>query len=122
MVKSTQDDLLSSWKRIADYLECDVRTARRWEESYGLPVYRIGSSSRARVHSYRHELDEWIRRRTGQEKTERARRLKALGRIDSTLGRNTMNVSAGRCVTTTVENGNPDPRPDRAAHEHRPYT
>ena len=33
-------DRLDSWKEIARYLNRDVRTVQRWEETGGLPVYR----------------------------------------------------------------------------------
>jgi len=52
---------LSSWKEIAAYLDCDVRTCRRWEMSKGLPVHRIGESEKARVFAFRHELDHWLK-------------------------------------------------------------
>jgi hypothetical protein len=52
---------LSSWKEIAAYLDCDVRTCRRWEMSKGLPVHRVGKSEKARVYAYRHELDQWLK-------------------------------------------------------------
>ncbi|MFO7865557.1 MAG: helix-turn-helix domain-containing protein [Candidatus Aminicenantes bacterium] len=59
-----KNGLLSSWKEIAAYLDCDVRTAHRWEKEYGLPVYRLGKGSRARVFAYEHELAAWLRSRT----------------------------------------------------------
>jgi hypothetical protein len=51
--------LLSSWKEIARYLQIDVRTCQRWENSFGLPVHRIGQSARSRVLAYPDELDRW---------------------------------------------------------------
>jgi hypothetical protein len=59
-----KNDLLSSWKEIAAYLDCDVRTAHRWEKEYGLPVHRLGKGSRARVFAYEHELEAWLRRKS----------------------------------------------------------
>ncbi len=58
-----KNDLLSSWKEIASYLDCDVRTAHRWEKEYALPVHRLGKGSRARVFAYEHELEAWLRRK-----------------------------------------------------------
>lgn len=52
---------LASWKEIAAYLDCDVRTCRRWEMSKGLPVHRIGESEKARVYAFRDELDQWLK-------------------------------------------------------------
>jgi hypothetical protein len=62
-----KNDLLSSWKEIASYLDCDVRTAHRWEKEYGLPVHRLGQGSRARVFAYEHELEAWLRRKSDGE-------------------------------------------------------
>ncbi len=62
-----KNDLLSSWKEIASYLDCDVRTAHRWEKEYGLPAHRLGKGSRARVFAYEHELEGWLRRKTTTE-------------------------------------------------------
>lgn len=56
-------DLLSSWKEIAKYLHCDVRTCIRWEAKYGLPVHRIAGAKGSRVFAYKAELDDWIKSR-----------------------------------------------------------
>lgn len=58
-----QDDRLVSWKRIAHYLQCSERTARRWREQDGLPVYQLKGSSRNTVFAYPAELDTWLRER-----------------------------------------------------------
>jgi hypothetical protein len=55
-----KDNLLSSWKAIAAYLDCDVRTCMRWEKKYGLPINRIDGLAKATVFAYRDELDEWL--------------------------------------------------------------
>ena len=49
---------LQGWKEIAAYLERDARTARRWEQSSGLPVRRHGGD-RGSVYAYPAELDAW---------------------------------------------------------------
>ncbi len=49
---------LQSWKEIADYLERDIRTAQRWEESGGLPVRRHGGSAGS-VYAYPSEIEVW---------------------------------------------------------------
>ena len=49
---------LQGWKEIAAYLERDGRTARRWEQSSGLPVRRHGGD-RGSVYAYPAELDAW---------------------------------------------------------------
>ncbi len=56
-----KENLLSSWKEIAAYLDCDIRTCHRWEKEYGLPIHRLSESSKARVFTTKEELDEWLR-------------------------------------------------------------
>jgi hypothetical protein len=51
--------LLSSWKEISNYLDCNLRTAMRWEKKYGLPVKRIGGE-KSRVHAFDNEIDRWL--------------------------------------------------------------
>lgn len=57
----TAGDRLDGWKRIAAYLNRDVRTVRRWEKHQGLPVRRLMHDRQATVYAYRHELDAWLR-------------------------------------------------------------
>jgi len=61
-----KDELLSSWKEIAEYLKCDLRTCRRWEENRGLPVHRLEGTPRSRVFAYTNELDDWVKKRNGK--------------------------------------------------------
>jgi hypothetical protein len=51
---------LDSWKSIADYLQRDVATVRRWERLHGLPIRRIAGRGRS-VFAYVSEIDEWLR-------------------------------------------------------------
>ena len=54
-------DRLDGWKEIAAHLHRDVRTCQRWEKEYGLPVYRVDNQSdRAKVFSYKSELNNWL--------------------------------------------------------------
>jgi TolB-like protein len=53
---------LRSWKAIASYLGCSVRTARRWESEEGLPVHRLMHKSQGSVYAYPAELDSWLHR------------------------------------------------------------
>jgi excisionase family DNA binding protein len=64
-----ESSIFNSWKEIAAYLKCDVRTCRRWEEELGLPVHRMGTGSKFRVFAYKAELDEWMRARPGNGRT-----------------------------------------------------
>ena len=60
--------MLSTWKEIADYLDCDIRTCRRWEGKYGLPVHRIDETSNARVYAYENEIDQWLNRNSDSKR------------------------------------------------------
>ncbi|MGC2638886.1 MAG: hypothetical protein WA294_17010 [Acidobacteriaceae bacterium] len=51
---------LVSWKTIAQYFDCDERTARRWERERGLPVHRVPGGKRSAVFAYPVELDRWL--------------------------------------------------------------
>jgi len=59
-----KENLLSSWKEIASYLDCNVRTCYRWEKKVGLPVHRFRDSNGARAFAYKDELDKWLAERT----------------------------------------------------------
>jgi hypothetical protein len=66
--ENNQSDVLSSWKEIAAYLNCGIRTCMRYEEKYGLPVYRLEEKPKTHVFAYKKELDEWLQNK--QNKTE----------------------------------------------------
>jgi predicted DNA-binding transcriptional regulator AlpA len=51
---------LVSWKEIAAYLGCDVRTCLRWEKERGLPVHWSGGKPGPRVMAWKKELDQWL--------------------------------------------------------------
>ncbi len=57
--ESTKEQPLESWKEIANYLQRNVRTAKRWEDSEGLPVHRHRHQARSSVYAYPSELDAW---------------------------------------------------------------
>jgi hypothetical protein len=58
----SKDHLLRSWKEIAAYLGCDIRTCHRWEDQRGMPVHRAeGAETRSPVFAYKDELDAWFR-------------------------------------------------------------
>ncbi|MFO7981681.1 MAG: hypothetical protein R6V00_12755 [Candidatus Aminicenantes bacterium] len=59
--KGKEEETLISWKEIASYLGCRIRTCQRWEKESGLPVYRFLESSKSRVFAYKHELDDWMK-------------------------------------------------------------
>ena len=57
---------LTSWKAIADYLVINVRTAQRWERERGLPVRR-SSGEKGRVIATTEELDRWKSSNTSKQ-------------------------------------------------------
>jgi len=53
----------STWKEIAVYLDCDIRTCQRWERKLGLPIHRLDpDSSKTRVFAYKSDIDEWLKK------------------------------------------------------------
>ena len=51
---------LDSWKAIAEYLQRDVATVRRWEKNLALPVHRVGGIGRS-VFADPAEIDAWLK-------------------------------------------------------------
>ena len=63
-ISMSDGNLLSSWKEIAAYLGCDIKTCGRWEKESGLPIRRISpGSKRSRVFAYQSDLDRWLTER-----------------------------------------------------------
>ncbi len=56
---SKKENILTSWKEIAAYLDHDVRTCVRWEQRYGLPIHRLDRDSKGKVFAYKEQIDEW---------------------------------------------------------------
>src|SRR5690349_14639583 len=59
-----RDRRLDSWKEIAAYFDRRVRTVQRWEESEGVPVYRLLHEKGSSVYAYVSELEAWVLRRS----------------------------------------------------------
>lgn len=56
------DDILQGWNAIAEFLNCDVRTAKRWESKRSLPVrrtWRVHGEGRPNVYADAVELRTW---------------------------------------------------------------
>jgi hypothetical protein len=60
---NNKDNLLTSWKEIAAYLNCDTRTCTRWEQNLELPIHRMEGTPKSRVFAYKDELDDWLKAR-----------------------------------------------------------
>src|SRR5215813_4047415 len=54
------NEILNSWKEVAQYLGRGVRTVQRWERELGLPVRRPRGKSRSPIMALREELDSWL--------------------------------------------------------------
>jgi hypothetical protein len=62
------NDFLYSWKEMAVFLKCGVRTVQRWEKSEDLPVHRHKHWKRGTVYALKSEIEEWLRSRDLREK------------------------------------------------------
>jgi hypothetical protein len=63
------NEILRSWKDIAQYMGTCVKTVQRWESSYGFPVRRVQPGKGSVVLAFRKELDEWLLKRTHELNT-----------------------------------------------------
>ncbi len=65
-------EILNSWKEISEFLNRDIRTCRRWEKKFGLPVHRIDTTSpRSKVFAFKSEIQEWLRERANSKEIYR---------------------------------------------------
>ena len=64
----SSNNLLNSWKEIANYLGRGVRTVQRWEAQLGLPVHRPAGHSRSAVIAFEDELTNWLRATSQRER------------------------------------------------------
>lgn len=58
---SPNEELLRSWKDIANYMGTCVKTVQRWERQHDLPVRRVTRSRGAMVFALKSEMDAWTR-------------------------------------------------------------
>ena len=80
MADETEDIKFDSWKEIAGYLARDKRTCQRWEKELGLPVRRLSAKSKARVYAYKAEIDDWLKKNSGDQKLQEESAFPALER------------------------------------------
>ena len=64
--------VLASWKKIAAYFGCNVRTAKRWEQERGLPVHRVPGKRGSTVFARASELEAWLELGEGQDRLDHA--------------------------------------------------
>jgi Tfp pilus assembly protein PilF len=65
-----EPELLQGWNAIAEFLSCDVRTAKRWEAERGLPIRRTRRTpgeGRPNVYALVPEIEEWRSRSKSTE-------------------------------------------------------
>ena len=58
---------LVSWKEVAGYLHCTIRSVQRWERREGLPVHRHLHGRGSTVYAFSSELDSWLGTRMPRE-------------------------------------------------------
>ena len=58
---------LYSWKEIAGFLKCGVRTAQRWERNENLPTHRHSHVLRGTVYAFKDEIQKWMMSRVGSQ-------------------------------------------------------
>ena len=59
-LQESRTGYLTSWKEIANYLHCGVRTVQRYESELGLPVHRLTGKLRGTVRATTKEIDAWM--------------------------------------------------------------
>jgi hypothetical protein len=57
------NEVLRSWKEIANYVGACVKTVQRWEQHYNFPVRRLKRSKGSAVFALKAEVDGWVRMR-----------------------------------------------------------
>jgi phage terminase Nu1 subunit (DNA packaging protein) len=67
---SDPNDILYSWKEMAVFLKCGIRTVQRWEKNEGLPVHRHRHWKRGTVYALKSELQEWLSSRDSEERKD----------------------------------------------------
>ena len=95
-------DRLDSWKEIAAYLGRSITTLQRWEASEGLPVRRLAHASKGSVSAFKHELDEWRRKRTSGSPYAIESKPPDAPRRDTGSGRSWRMFWSGLAVRTAV--------------------
>jgi hypothetical protein len=64
LLPSTVNEVLRSWKEIANYVGACVKTVQRCEQHYNVPIRRLERRKGAVVFALKAEVDSWIRMRT----------------------------------------------------------
>jgi hypothetical protein len=52
--------ILHSWKEIASFIGCGVRTVQRYEVQFGFPVHRPAGTMRSAVLAFSDEVEAWL--------------------------------------------------------------
>lgn len=96
---NTEPDLesqgvLASWKGIASYFGCNVRTAKRWERERGLPVRRAPGKRSGTVFARASELDAWLESREKEPRPNSAPSKSALASHGADVEQNNSKLDA----------------------------
>lgn len=117
-------DLLNSWKEIAAYLGCGVRTAQRWESELGMPVRRPRERVRSAVLGLKSEIDKWTCSRGDSQRVARIHAVgmrEAVSKLEQTL-RQTLGESAANAeVDLLVKFAEPSLKQDSTV-EREPFS
>lgn len=108
-------DVLASWKAIASYFGCNVRTAKRWEQLRGLPVHRAPGNKGSTVFARASELEAWLRL---GEKEQRLNPALLNGEMVAHQGDAAQNnsESAASTLPPSTSSGEHHPKPTSFSH------
>ena len=104
------EDRLHSWKAIASFLGCGVRTVQRWELERGLPIHRTPGGKSGSVYALKQELVEWLTRTDAAALAE----ADALGLSSGLLASDPPALSTATVWENSLEKA-PHPLPEAAA-------
>jgi Flp pilus assembly protein TadD len=89
-----REDRLDTWKDISAYLGRCIRTCQNWEALYGLPVYRLEQTPKARVYAFKGEIDAWFERVLKETDSSRARGAASVDRPEPVQAEGSADVPA----------------------------
>ncbi len=120
MAELSKDNLLRSWKEIAAYLRCDVRTCHRWETDRGMPIHRAeGGEKKSPVFAHKDELDRWFQGTFKNSSHHSVKNAAALNWL-KWVARVAILLAPGRAVFPLL--GRPRPEPAGGFHDRRVFS
>ncbi|GEM_PF-4750883 len=92
-IPAQSGNVLHGWKQIADFLNVDERTVRRWKQD-GLPYYQL--KKRGRVFAYENELKQWFNNRKNRVKQPCIQTYQSSGEQNTQNNKTKNKILAGR--------------------------